>query len=106
MKSSVEAMAATGAILWGGAVLVVALANAVNPRYGTEFLSLLSSIYPGYRGDAIPADVAVVTVYAVADGAACGALAAWLNKRLAPGEVRADDLISLPRFNELNAARR
>ena len=70
MRSNLKALAATGAILWGGAVLVVAIANPANPRYGREFLRLVRSISPGYKGKATPAGIAVASAYAVVDGAA------------------------------------
>ena len=78
MKVSVKAMAATTALIWGGAVLTVAAVNLLRPRYGQEFLRVVSSIYPGYKAEATPRQLAVGTAYAVADGAAGGALCAWL----------------------------
>ena len=40
MKLGVKAMARTSALVWGGAVLTVGVANLIQPRYGKEFLRL------------------------------------------------------------------
>ena len=49
MKLNVRAMAITSSVLWGGAVLTVGLINLIEPKYGRQFLNLISSIYPGYQ---------------------------------------------------------
>ncbi|PSH05575.1 MAG: hypothetical protein CXZ00_00020 [Acidobacteria bacterium] len=82
MKLSIKAAATTSALLWGGAVLTVGVANVIQPRYGREFLRLLASIYPGYEARPNLGHVAVGTGYAVLDGAVGGALCAWLYNRL------------------------
>lgn len=84
MKLSIRATAATSALLWGGAVLVVGIANVIRPRYGREFLRLVASIYPGYQARPTFGHIAVGTAYAVVDGATGGALFAWLYNRLSP----------------------
>ncbi len=83
MKINIGASAATMALLWGGAVLSVGLVNLARPRYGKTFLRAVASIYPGYKGEATPAQVAIATAYALADGAAGGAICGWLYNRLA-----------------------
>lgn len=77
-KVSVKAAAASSAILWGGAVLGVAIVNNLQPKYGREFLHWTSSIYPGYKGRPGWDQAAIAAGYAAADGAACGALFALL----------------------------
>ena len=84
MKLSIKATAASSALVWGGAVLTVGLANLIRPRYGKEFLQLLASIYPGYHARRTIGDVVVGSGYAVVDGAVGGALCAWLYNRLLP----------------------
>lgn len=81
MKLSVRAVAASSALLWGGAILAVGVTNLMQPRYGKEFLRVVASIYPGYRARPTIANVAVGTAYAAADGAVGGALCAWLYNR-------------------------
>ena len=84
MKLNVKAMAKTSALVWGGAVLTVGVANLLQPRYGKAFLRLVASIYPGYRPRPAPRQIAVGTAYAVVDGAVGGALFAWLYNQLLP----------------------
>ncbi|HET8667856.1 MAG TPA: hypothetical protein VFM10_07740 [Terriglobales bacterium] len=83
MKLSVKAMAITSAIIWGGAVLGVAIANSRKPHYGREFLEWCASIYPGYHADRDAKQVAVGAMYAAVDGAATGAATALLYNAIA-----------------------
>jgi len=70
-------------ILWGAAVLIVALINLICGHYGQYFLELLSSWYPGYHATHSIVEVVIVTLYAIVDGLIAGALFAWLYNRLA-----------------------
>ncbi len=81
MKLSIRAAAATSALVWSGAVFIVGVVNLAEPRYGREFLQLVSSIYPGYKARRRLSQVAVGTGYAALDGAVGGALCAWLYNR-------------------------
>jgi len=83
MKLSVKAMTITFALLWGGAVLIVALVNFVWPSYGRALLDFCSSIYPGYHVGQTVGSVACGSVFALIDGAVGGALFAWLYNRFA-----------------------
>jgi hypothetical protein len=78
MKLNVLAVASASALLWSGAVLIVGVANVVQPQYGREFLELVASIYPGYKARPKFSQVAVGTAYAMVDGAVGGAICAWL----------------------------
>lgn len=84
MKLNIRAAAITGALVWGGSVLIVGVANLARPQYGRKFLQLTASIYPGYKARPSFGQVAVGTGYALVDGAVGGALCAWLYNRLAP----------------------
>ena len=77
-------MALTSALLWGGAVLVVAVANLLWPGYGRAFLDLAASIYPGYHPASGPQSVMTGTLYALVDGATGGAIFACLYNRFTP----------------------
>jgi hypothetical protein len=83
MKLDVRAMAITMGVFWGGAVLATEAINLVAPRYGSGFLKMISSVYPGYKGRRTSKQVALGAAYAVADGASSGLLFALLYNRLA-----------------------
>lgn len=61
MRLSLKALIVTSAILWGGAVLFVGLINLAAPSYGTAFLQMVSSIYPGFHNSRSPVDLLVGT---------------------------------------------
>lgn len=83
MQLSIRALAAAGAILWGGMFLLLGLANLIAPSYGGAFLELGASIYPGYGGPTGFGSVIIVTLYALLDGAIAGAVLAWLYNMFA-----------------------
>ena len=87
MQLSAKSLALTCGLLWGGAVLLVALANLVWPSYGVQFLQVIASVYPGYSGTAFLGQVIVGTLYAFADGLIGGWIFAWLYNRLVPHRV-------------------
>jgi len=101
MKLNLKALAITSAIVWGGSVLGVAIANSVNPRYGRDFLRVLSSIYPGYKFEGSAKDVAVVSLYAAADGAIGGLLTASLYNALSGEHTTAHGLAGSPDMREI-----
>lgn len=53
-------------ILWGAALLVVALVNLIWGGYGQRFLEDVPSFYPGYKATRSIVQVAIVTVYGFA----------------------------------------
>ncbi|MGB7265032.1 MAG: hypothetical protein WBC92_05935 [Terracidiphilus sp.] len=81
MKLDVKALALTWAILWGGAVFLVALVNLISAYYGQHFLDMLT-FYPGYHATRNIVEVLIVTVYAFFDGLIGGAVFGWLYNRL------------------------
>ena len=83
MRLSVFALASTAGVFWGGAILVVALANLIWPSYGRAFLELAASIYPGYQPGTGWGSVITGTLYGLVDGAVSGAVFAWLYNLLA-----------------------
>jgi hypothetical protein len=64
-------------LAWGGCVLVVGLAHLLWPSYGSAFLELVASIYPGYRVGGF-AEVIIGAGYALLDGAVCGVIVGWI----------------------------
>jgi hypothetical protein len=83
MKLSICALAVAAAIVWGGAVLLVGLANMIWPAYGGAFLEIAASIYPGYHVSQTIGSVIVGTLYAVLDGAVGGLIFAWIYNMIA-----------------------
>ena len=84
MKLNVTAFALAAGLLWGAALLLVAVANLVSPGYGRAFLDVMDSVYPGYHAGAGMGSAVTGGVYGLVDGAIGGALFAWLYNLLAP----------------------
>jgi hypothetical protein len=85
MRLNVKGLALAAGILWGAAVLGVTLANLLWPAYGTAFLQVMASVYPGYSGERHVRQVLIGTGYALVDGGVAGAVMAWLYNRLSGG---------------------
>ena len=84
MRLSLKSLTFACGLLWGGAILFVGLVNLASPSYGTEFLKLASSVYPGYHASHKFMDVLVGTGYGLVDGAVAGLLLGWLYNLFAP----------------------
>jgi hypothetical protein len=74
MKLNVKALALTFALLMGGMVFFVGLANVIWPSYGGAVLNMVDSIYPGYHAAKGLDSVIIGTLYGLVDGAICGAI--------------------------------
>ena len=83
MKLRIKALSITCALVWGGMVLVIGFANLIWPTYGTAFLQVAASVYPGYRAEPSMVEVIVGTLYAVVDGFLGGLVVGWLYNLLA-----------------------
>ncbi len=83
MRLNVMALTFTAGILWALAVLLVGVANLIWPQYGSAFLQMLASIYPGYQATSSFGAVIVGTLYALVDGAICGLVFGWLYNMFA-----------------------
>lgn len=83
MRLSVTALGLAVGIIWGGAILLVALANLIWPGYGGTFLDLLASVYPGYHPRSGVGSAVTAALYGLVDGAIGGALFGWIYNRLA-----------------------
>ena len=83
MKLNIKALAIAAGLLWGGAILMVALGNLISPDYGVAFLSLVASVYPGYTPSTGVGSVVIGTVYGFVDGAIGGLIFGWLYNALA-----------------------
>lgn len=78
MKLSVKGLAITTAILWGTALLIIGSANMMFPDYGTNFLEVIGSVYPGYQPGTGFSSVIIGSLYGVVDAGIGGAIIAWL----------------------------
>ncbi|OQA56649.1 MAG: hypothetical protein BWY42_00892 [Candidatus Omnitrophica bacterium ADurb.Bin277] len=83
-RLSLKGMTAALAILGGGAVMFVGLINLFQPGYGYVFLDMINSIYPWCMNAAGWKWVFMASGCAVADGAVCGFLLAWIYNRFIP----------------------
>jgi hypothetical protein len=83
MRLSSRVMTATAALLWGGCMLFVGLINLAAPAYGTDFLRLMGSVYPGFHPTHKFGEVLLGTAYGLVDGAIAGYLFAWLYNWMA-----------------------
>lgn len=81
MRLCVRTTALTFGILWAVVFFVVAGAQQIWPTYGVAFLELMDGLYPGYAPGGF-GSVILGSLYAVVDGAICGAVLAWLYNRL------------------------
>jgi hypothetical protein len=78
MRFSLKAIALAGALLWGGAILLVGLINLAWPGYGVNFLQMTSSVYPGFHVSHTIGSVVIGTLDGLVDGGVAGLLFAWL----------------------------
>jgi hypothetical protein len=78
MRLNVIALTITTGLLWGAAVLLTTVANAIWPPYGQAFLDLAASIYPGYNAGPTIGQIIIGTIYALVDGAVGGLLFGWI----------------------------
>ena len=79
MKLDVKSTAVALAVVWGGwAIFLTGVANLIWPDYGQPFLEMVASVYPGYQATASFGQVLIGTLYGAVDGAAIGAVFAWL----------------------------
>lgn len=89
MRLNPKAMALTVSILWAGTFLITGVANLIWSAYGTTFLQVVASIYPGYMAQSSVGDLIVGTLYALVDGAIGGWVLAWLYNRFIGKEPKA-----------------
>ena len=90
MKFNIGAFSLTVSLCWGGSILLVGVSNLIWPGYGSAFLQLAASIYPGYTGGATFGQVVIGTLYGLVDGAIGGAVFGWLYNCLSICFHRAD----------------
>jgi len=85
-RISVQGLVAASVLLWGGFVFLISIVNRFAPPYGSEFLKLISSLYPGYHGDSSWKSIAIASSYALVDGAIGGYLFAVIYNFFCPSD--------------------
>ena len=78
MKLSIKGLAISAALLWGIALLILGSANLMFSGYGSNFLEVIGSVYPGYHPGTGISSVIVGSLYGVVDAGIGGAIFAWL----------------------------
>ncbi len=77
MRMNVLALSIASGLLWGTAICFVSCVNLVWPEYGSAFLDVMASIYPGYTPGTGVGPLVTGTLYGMADGACAGAFFGW-----------------------------
>ena len=85
MKLSLKGLGIAFAIVWGGAIFIVGVANLVSETYDVAFLEVMASVYPGYQHEGSFGSVIVGTLYGALDGAIGGFVLGWVYNRFAGG---------------------
>ena len=75
---SVRGLALAFGLLWAGGIAFAGLVHLAVPSYGTAYLALASSIYPGFHGGRSFGDVLVGTAWGLADGAGGALIFGWI----------------------------
>lgn len=88
MRLSVKGLGLAIGIIWAACILLVGIVNLAAPSYGSAFLQMASSIYPGFHNTRHFLDVLVGTGYGFVDGGIGGAVIAWLYNCFAGGSTQ------------------
>jgi hypothetical protein len=91
MKLSLKAITISGALLWGGAILLVGLINLSRPGYGLNFLQLTSSVYPWFHASHTFSSVVIGTIDGLVDGAVAALIFAALYNGFAGHEAHSQN---------------
>ncbi|HYL86787.1 MAG TPA: hypothetical protein VE263_21355 [Candidatus Angelobacter sp.] len=78
MRLSLKGMAIASGLIWGAAILCVAIIHLADPNYGVSFLQMTSSVYPGFHAAGTLGRIALGTVEGIVDGAITGLVLAWI----------------------------
>lgn len=99
MKLNVKALVLAGGIIWALALFLTGIVNIIWAGYGTAFLEVMASVYPGYSASGSIGDLIVGVIYAFIDGALCGFVFgllynAFVGKQGAPQKTAAKKVTS------------
>ncbi len=80
MKFNVAAAAIAGGVGFAIALGSAGILGMLFDGYGSAFLEMMASVYPGYKANGAPGDLIIGCFYAATDGIiACGGLALLYN---------------------------
>ena len=82
MKLNLKGLSLAAGIMTAGAILLTGIANLVWHGYGSAFLQMMASVYPGYHASGTIGDLIVGTLYGFFDGLVFGLVFGWLYNRL------------------------
>lgn len=82
MKLNLKAFMLTAGIFWASAIFLTGIANLLISGYGSIFLQIFASVYPGYQASGSFGDLIIGTLYALVDGAFSGLIFAFLYNLL------------------------
>ena len=85
MKLSIKAFALSAAIIWALCLFMVITLNMVTDSYGSEFLTVVGSIYPGYHQGTGISSIIIGSLYGFVDAGIGGLVFAWLYNLLVKG---------------------
>ncbi len=78
MRLNLKAFMLTVGSFGALAIFLTGIGNLAVSGYGTDFLQVFASVYPGYQASGAFGDLIVGTVYAFVDGAVSGLIFAFL----------------------------
>jgi hypothetical protein len=87
MKLNLRALSITTGIITAAAILLTGILNLIFTEYGTAFLNIMASVYPGYDASGSVGDLIVGTLYGWVDGLIFGLIFGWLYNRFAMESV-------------------
>jgi len=82
MKLNLKALSLAAGIIAATAILITGIANLIWEGYGTAFLQMMASVYPGYHASGTIGDLISGTLYGFVDGMVLGLAFGWLYNRL------------------------
>lgn len=86
MKLNVKAFMLTFGVFWALALLLPGLGSLIWSGYGSAWMQVVASVYPGYHASGSVGDLLVGTLYALVDGAVSGLIFASVYNLLAGKE--------------------
>jgi hypothetical protein len=89
-----KAITGASAILWCASMFIIGLVHLWAPSYGTGFLQMMSSLYPGYHATGGFWNVVFGAVYGLVDGAIAGFVFGVLYLWFSPSRVAAANPVS------------